>query len=82
MNIDKILSNCKDYHLPASIFVFVIGAIEHHVKGLDASFVAFTATVLGAITGHAFSPAQQDPPTSSQPPNSDQSPGPRAEEPS
>lgn len=60
MNLDKILSNMKDYHLPITIFIFIVGAVEHHIKGLDASFVAFTATVLGALTGHAFSPAQKD----------------------
>jgi hypothetical protein len=27
---------------------------------LDMSYVAYTGTILGAITGHAFSPAQKD----------------------
>jgi len=62
MNIDKILTNCKDYHLPISVFVFVIGAVMKWHGHMDMTFVAFTSTVLGAITGHAFSPARKDDP--------------------
>jgi hypothetical protein len=58
--LDKILSNMKDYHLPILSGMFIVGVLEHHFKGLDASFVAFTGTLAGAITGHAFSPAQKD----------------------
>jgi hypothetical protein len=58
--LDKVLSAAKDWHLPASLLIFGVGSglqVFHH---LDGTFVAFTATVLSAITGHAFSPAQQD----------------------
>lgn len=57
---DKILSAAKDYHLPISVFIFIVGAILQWFHHLDMAFVAYTGTVLGAITGHAFSPAQQD----------------------
>lgn len=57
---DRLLTNMKDYHLPITVFVFVVGTVEHYVKGLDASYVGFVGLVLGAITGHAFSPAQKD----------------------
>ena len=62
MSFDKILSNMKDYHLPACIGVFGVGAILQYLHHMDATFVAFTGTVLGAITGHAFSPAQKSEP--------------------
>jgi hypothetical protein len=57
---DKILSAAKDYHLPIALFIFVVGSILQWFHHLDMSFVAYAGTVLGAITGHAFSPAQQD----------------------
>lgn len=57
---DKVLSAMKDYHLPASIFVFIVGSVLQWFHHLDSTFVAYAATVLGAITGHAFSPAQND----------------------
>jgi hypothetical protein len=59
MSFDKILSNFKDYHLPICLAVFLAGCVLQWFGHMDASFVAFTATVLGAITGHAFSPASQ-----------------------
>ena len=63
MKLDKLLSDCKDYHLPISIFVFIVGSVIHWLHGIDASYVAFTTVVLGAITGHSFSPAgKPDPP--------------------
>ena len=58
--IDKILSNMKDYHLPICMLVFIVGSVIHWFHHLDASYVGFTATVLGAITGYAFSPAQNN----------------------
>lgn len=64
MNIDKILSNFKDYHLPICFFVFIFGSVMQWFHHLDASYVAFTATVLGAITGHAFSDHSDSPPSS------------------
>ena len=57
MKFDQILSNFKDYHLPISVFVFITGAVMKWFGHLDPTFVGFTATVLGAITGHSFSPA-------------------------
>jgi hypothetical protein len=69
---DRVLSNMKDYHLPILTGMFLVGSLEHHFKGLDGSFVAFTATIAGAITGHSFSPAQSapDPPAPPTPPAS------------
>jgi hypothetical protein len=60
MNWDKILTNCKDYHLPICAGIFVIGSVLQWFHHMDPTFVAFTATVLGALTGHAFSPARKD----------------------
>lgn len=60
MSFDKLLTNCKDYHLPICGAVFAIGSVMQWYHHLDMAFVAFTGTVLGAITGHAFSPAQKD----------------------
>jgi hypothetical protein len=60
MNFDKILTNIKDYHLPICIGVFGVGAILQWFHHLDPTFVAFTATVLAAVTGQAFSPARKD----------------------
>lgn len=57
---DKVLSAMKDYHLPVCVFVFIIGSVLQWFHHLDMAFVAYTGTVLGAITGHAFSPAQKD----------------------
>ena len=57
---DKILSNFKDYHLPAFILMFCAGSILQWFHHLDMVYVAYTGSILGAITGHAFSPAQKD----------------------
>jgi 5-formaminoimidazole-4-carboxamide-1-beta-D-ribofuranosyl 5'-monophosphate synthetase len=54
---DKVLSAVKDYHLPAMIGMFSIGAVLQWFHHLDMSFVAFTSAIIGGITGHAFSPA-------------------------
>ncbi len=62
MNIDKVLSNCKDYHLPICVGVFSTGSVLQWFHHMDTTFVAFTATVLGAITGHALSNAWKDEP--------------------
>jgi hypothetical protein len=64
MNLDKILSNFKDYHLPIFVGMFGVGCVLQWFHHLDMAFVAFTGTVIGGITGHAFSPAQAvpDPP--------------------
>jgi hypothetical protein len=61
---DKVLSAAKDYHLPVCVFIFLIGVPLQWFHHLDASFVAYAGVVLGAITGHSFSPAgSPDPPT-------------------
>jgi hypothetical protein len=62
MNFDKIMSNFKDYHLPIYAGIYGIGSLLQRFHHLDSTFVMFTATVLGAITGHSFSPAQKDHP--------------------
>ena len=58
INFDKLLTDAKDYHLPFAGVVFAVGSALQYFHHLDASYVAFCGTVLGAITGHAFSPAQ------------------------
>ena len=60
MNWDKILTNFKDYHIPACITMFGVGSVLQWFHHLDMAFVAFTATIVGGITGHAFSPARKD----------------------
>jgi uncharacterized membrane protein YjjB (DUF3815 family) len=60
MNWDKILTNCKDYHLPICSAVFCVGSVLQWFHHLDMTFVTFTGTILAAITGHAFSPARKD----------------------
>jgi len=61
-SLDKYLSAAKDWHLPISVFVFLVGSVLQYLHHLDTTFVGFTATVLGAITGHSFSPAADDKP--------------------
>jgi hypothetical protein len=55
--IDKVLSACKDYHVPACLLVFFTGVVLAIFRRLDMSFVAFTGVVVGGITGHAYSAA-------------------------
>jgi len=62
MSFDKLMSNVKDYHLPICAGIFCIGSVLQWFHHLDMAFVAFTGSVLGALTGHAFSPAQKDQP--------------------
>jgi hypothetical protein len=57
---DTFMTNMKDYHLPICVVMFITGAVLQWFHHLDMSFVAYTGTILGAITGHAFSPAQKD----------------------
>jgi hypothetical protein len=57
MNFDKILTNMKDYHIPVCVGVFLLGSMLQWFHHMDPSFVAYTGTVLAAITGHAFSGA-------------------------
>ena len=62
MNFDKILSDMKDYHLPICVFMFIVGSVMKWFGHLDMAYVAYTGTILGAITGHAFSGAAKDKP--------------------
>ena len=55
--IDKVLTDMKDYHLPICLVMFLVGSVLTWFHHLDMSFVAYTGTILGAITGHSFSPA-------------------------
>jgi hypothetical protein len=48
----------RDGHLPIGIFIFIIGAVIHWFHGLDASFVAFTTTILSFLGGHAWVKSQ------------------------
>jgi len=55
--VDRTLSACKDYHVPACLGMFVAGCIMQWFHRLDMSFVGFTGVIVGGITGHAFSAA-------------------------
>jgi hypothetical protein len=59
MKLDQILSNMKDYHLPICLGMFGVGSVLQWFGHMDMAFVAFTGTIIGGITGHAFSPAQK-----------------------
>ena len=51
-----------DGHLPIGLFIFIVGSAIHIFHGLDASFVAFTSTVLTFLGAHAIW-GQKDQPT-------------------
>lgn len=55
--MDTWFSAAKDWHLPISVFIFMVGSVLQYLHHLDMAYVAFVTSVLGAITGHAFSPA-------------------------
>jgi len=57
---DAVCSGFKDYHVLAYLFMFTVGAALQWLHHLDVTFVAFTASILGALTGHQFSPAAND----------------------
>jgi len=59
---DKILSNVKDYHLPICLFMFIVGSVMKWFNHLDMAYVAYAGTIIGGITGHAFSGAAKDKP--------------------
>jgi hypothetical protein len=67
MNLDKLLSDCKDYHLPICGVMFLIGSVMQWFHHLDMAYVAYAGTILGAITGHSFSPAAKDKPEDKNP---------------
>jgi hypothetical protein len=53
--VNTLLAKLKtDGHLPIGGVIFVVGSIIHVTHGLDASYVAFTTTVLGFLGGHAY----------------------------
>jgi len=54
MNFDKILSDVSDYHIPCGMVVMFIGSALQWFHHLDASFVAFTTTVLTFLGAHAY----------------------------
>jgi hypothetical protein len=59
MNIAAWISKINnDGHIAIGTFIFIVGAAIHYFHGLDASFVAFTTTVLGFLGGHAYVQSQ------------------------
>jgi hypothetical protein len=59
MSISNLLSKLNsDGHVAVGVFVFVVGAAIHYFHGLDASFVAFSSTVLAFLGGHSWVKSQ------------------------
>ena len=58
--LDKWLSAAKDYHIPVTIVIFVVGTVLQWYGHLGADYVAFVVAILGVIVGHSFSPAQKE----------------------
>ncbi len=55
MSISSWISKLNsDGHVAIGLFVFITGSAMHYFHGIDASFVAFTTTVLGFLGGHAW----------------------------
>ena len=48
----------SDGHVAIGTLIFIVGAAIHYFHGLDASFVAFTSTVLAFLGGHAYVQSQ------------------------
>lgn len=63
LGIDRALTNMKDYHMPVMIVFFFVGCAIAiwRPASMTYAFVAFTGTIIGGITGHAYSPAARDP---------------------
>ena len=63
LGIDRVLTNMKDYHMPVMIVFFFVGCAiaVWRPASMTYTFVAFTGTIVGGITGHAYSPAAKDP---------------------
>jgi hypothetical protein len=57
--MDWITKLNNDGHIAVGTFVFVVGAAIHYFHGLDASFVAFTTTVLSFLGGHSWVQSQK-----------------------
>lgn len=51
--LDKILSDCADYHLPAYAGVFALGSTLAWFHRLDPTFVTFAGMVISAVAGHS-----------------------------
>ena len=65
---DRVMTDIRDYHMPAFLIIFFTGGVLSWFKHLDGTFVAFSTAVLTAITGHAvFSPTQKLPDAPSAP---------------
>ena len=62
MSFDVIMSRVKDYHLPICLFMFIVGSVMKWFNHLDMAYVAYAGTIIGGITGHAFSGAAKDKP--------------------
>lgn len=57
--IIKLLAKLNtDGHIAVGVLVFLIGAGIHVFHGLDASFVAFSSTVLAFLGGHSYVQSQ------------------------
>jgi hypothetical protein len=55
MKLDTLLERVtSDGHIPCGLFVFVVGSVIHWFHGLDASYVAFSSTVLTFLGAHAY----------------------------
>ena len=54
LNLDKIMSDMNDWHIPCGVVVFTVGSVLQWFKHLDPSYVAFSSTVLGFLGGHAY----------------------------
>ena len=53
-NLDKIMSDMNDWHIPCGVVVFAVGSVLQWFKHLDPSYVAFSSTVLGFLGGLAY----------------------------
>jgi hypothetical protein len=57
--MNTLLTKLKtDGHVAIGSFIFLTGTVVHLTHGLDASYVAFTTTVLGFLGGHAWVQSQ------------------------
>jgi hypothetical protein len=48
--LDELCTSMNDWHMAAVIMVFVVGSMHH----LDAMFIAFSSTILGAVGYHGY----------------------------
>lgn len=66
--LDKWFSAARDWHIAVYVIMFGIGSVLQYLHHLDMAFVAFTGTLVGGLTGHAYSPAGKDTPAAVNPP--------------